>query len=55
VLFRYDNAPNPGAKHLKTFPHHKHTEDGNIVDSYPVTLSEVLEKIEKRILDHWEY
>ena len=55
VLFRYDNAPDPGAKHLKTFPHHQHTEDGNIVDSHPVTLSEVLEKIEKRILAHWEY
>ena len=24
LLFRYDNARDPAAKHLKTFPHHKH-------------------------------
>lgn len=55
VLFRYDNAPDPSAKSLTTFPHHKHTESGSIVDSHPVSLSEVLEEIEILILDHWEY
>jgi hypothetical protein len=23
-IFRYDNAPDPSAKGIKTFPHHKH-------------------------------
>ncbi len=54
VLFRYDNALDR-AKDLNTFPHHKHTESGSIVGSHSVSLSEVLEEIEKLILNHWEY
>lgn len=26
VLFRYDNAPDPRARTLASFPHHKHTQ-----------------------------
>ncbi len=54
VIFRYDNAPDPGARHLISFPHHKHTEDGNITASRSVGLSEVLEEIMTRILNDWE-
>jgi hypothetical protein len=27
VIFRYDNAPDPRARNLSTFPHHKHTAE----------------------------
>ncbi len=44
-LFRYDNAPDPRAKALKTYPHHKHTADGQIVESTAPTLAEVIAEI----------
>lgn len=28
LRFRYDNASDPSARHLPTFPHHKHTPAG---------------------------
>ena len=52
VLFRYDNAPDPGARGLASFPHHKHTENGEITESRPVKLRDVLEEIERLILDN---
>lgn len=52
VLFRYDNAPDPGARGLASFPHHKHNEIGEIVESEPVELRDVLEEIERLILDN---
>ncbi len=45
-LFRYDNAPDPSAKKMKTFPHHKHIKDGGISESKQMNLSEVLNEIE---------
>jgi hypothetical protein len=54
VMFRYDNAPDPGARHLCTFPDHKHTENGGMMSSDPVDLSMVLEEINRRILKDWE-
>ena len=45
-IFRYDNAPDPGAKDIKTFPDHKHLKDGSIMQSEPKELSEVLNEIE---------
>lgn len=45
-LFRYDNAPDPRAKKLKTFPDHKHLKNGNIIDSRSIALSDVLDEIE---------
>ncbi len=45
-IFRYDNAPDPCAKDVKTFPYHKHLEDGIIVEAQEVGLSDVLAEIE---------
>ncbi len=45
-LFRYDNAPDPRAKKIKTFPHHKHLQDGKIVESQSIDLIDVLKEIE---------
>lgn len=45
VLFRYDNAPDPNAKGLKTFPNHKHLKD-KIIESKQVDLKDVVEEIE---------
>ena len=46
VEFRYNNAPDPRAKALSSFPHHKHLPDGKIAESYPISLAEVLQQIE---------
>lgn len=45
-LFRYDNAPDPGARNIKTFPHHKHLRDSGIIESKQMNLSDVLNEIE---------
>ena len=45
-LFRYDNAPDPRAKSLKTFPYHKHLEDGNITESKQMELADIIKEIE---------
>ncbi|MBD3290737.1 hypothetical protein GF337_18165 [candidate division KSB1 bacterium] len=45
VIFRYDNAPDPHAKKLDTYPHHKH-QQGKILESKEVNLFEVLEENE---------
>ncbi len=55
VLFRYDNAPDPGARNLKSFPHHKHMQDGTIEESRLVTLSEVIDEIQNFIFKDWEF
>jgi len=54
VIFRYDNAPDPGARSLNSFPNHKHTEDGHIVESHFIGLSMVLEEIFDRIIKDWD-
>lgn len=46
-FFRYDNAPDPRAKRLKTYPDHKHLKNGNIIESRCVMLSDVLNEIEE--------
>ena len=47
VIFRYDNSPDPHAKKLKTFPHHKHLQTGELIESDSrIDLSAVLEEIE---------
>jgi len=46
-VFRYDNAPDPRAKKTKTFPHHKHLQDGSIVESKQIELSDVINEIER--------
>ena len=55
VFFRYDNAPDPGARRLITFPHHKHTENDEIMESASVELSDVLAEIEEIVLKKWNY
>lgn len=55
LLFRYDNASDPGAKQLKSFPHHKHTTDGRIVESHEVAFEEVLKEITEYIQSNWEH
>jgi hypothetical protein len=47
ILFRYDNAPDPNAKGLKTFPYHKHLKNNEIVESKQIDLKNVLNEIEE--------
>ena len=44
VLFRYDNAADPRAKHLPTYPAHKHEGD-EIKPSPPTDLPSVVKEI----------
>jgi len=46
TLFRYYNAPDPRAKNIKTFPCHKHLEDGNITESKHPELTDIINEIE---------
>jgi hypothetical protein len=55
LLFRYDNAPDPGARHLESFPHHKHTADGRIIESHEIVFEEVLKDIMEHIQRNWEH
>ena len=55
LLFRYDNAPEPGARHLESFPHHKHTADGRIIESHEANFEEVLKEIMDYIQKNWEH
>ncbi len=55
VLFRYDNAHDPGARHLKSFPHHKHTEDAAIEESRLVSLPEIMDEIQNVISKDWAF
>ena len=50
ISFRYDNAPDPRAIGLKSYPHHKHIKDDELVESDKVTLSDVLEDIERTFI-----
>lgn len=54
ILFRYDNAGDPRAKNLKSFPHHKHTKSGDIVESKERNFSEVIDEIESLIFSNLE-
>ena len=55
LLFRYDNAADPGAKQLKSFPHHKHTGEGRIIESHEIIFEEVLKEIVDHIQGNWEH
>jgi len=50
LIFRYDNAPDPKAKRLNSFPHHKHLIGGDIVESGQIEYTVVLKMIEEIIL-----
>ena len=44
LLFRYDNANDPAARHLPNFPHHKHTPAVLLAAEHP-SLHQVLQEI----------
>jgi hypothetical protein len=44
LVFRYDNANDPAAKHLPSFPHHRHEPSGVVAAVQP-SLTRVLEEI----------
>ncbi len=50
MRFRYDNAPDPRARALASYPHHKHLSSDEIIPSKEVTLAETLEEVESAIL-----
>ena len=43
VHFRYDNAPDPRAKHLSTYPSHKHEGETLVAASVPDLASVIAE------------
>ena len=43
LIFRYDNANDPAARHLLTFPHHKHMPAGLLAAAQP-SLHQVLQE-----------
>ncbi len=44
LIFRYDNANDPAAKDLSTFPHHRHEPSGPVASEQP-SLKLVLQEI----------
>jgi len=48
LVFRYDNANDPAAKQLPTFPHHKHVATGLLAAEKP-SLEQVLQEIVSQI------
>lgn len=44
LVFRYDNALDPAARHLSTYPHHKHIADCILASEHP-SLSDILHEI----------
>ena len=49
-IFRYDNAPDPSAKDIVTFPHHKHLKNGSLAPSGAVGLYNVIFEAEEIII-----
>jgi len=43
LIFRYDDARDPAARNLSSYPHHKHSPEGLIASSKPI-LNEVLKE-----------
>ncbi len=48
LIFRYDNALDPRAKNLQTYPEHKHVKE-NIVSAKRPSINEVLKEISNLI------
>ena len=47
IIFRYDNAPDPRSRQLRTYPHHKHLPPDKLVDfDRLIDLPAVLDEIE---------
>ena len=47
-IFRYDNAYDPGARYLSTYPSHKHAPQG-ILEAQQPSLSQVLQEIVSKL------
>ena len=45
LVFRYDNARDPAARHLSTYPDHRHSPDGILVSSAPALVSVLREAV----------
>lgn len=50
LIFRYDNASDTKGKNLSTFPHHKHINSDNVVESESPTLDKILNEIIEKII-----
>lgn len=48
LIFRYDMAPHH--QEVDTFPHHKHTADGQVVNAAAPSLLDILEEIESMVM-----
>ncbi len=48
LIFRFDNAQDSRAKKLNSFPHHKHLPNDEIIESFEVNLSFILQEIENK-------
>lgn len=40
VIFRYDNALDPRARDLASYPHHKHAQNGELIAAKAITIDE---------------
>ena len=47
LLFRYDMAPHH--RDVATFPHHKHTASGQVIESFAPELNHILDEMEKLV------
>ena len=52
VISRYDNAPDPQARNLPTYPAHKHQND-ELFPSLVMDLQTVLDEIRLQISEKW--
>jgi len=50
-VFRYDNAPDPRARKLPSFPHHVHFPSGEISESLPIDICRILGCIEDVLIE----
>jgi hypothetical protein len=50
-VFRYDNAPDPRARNLPSFPHHVHLSSGKIARSLPKDICGILDCIENSMIE----
>lgn len=53
LIFRYDNARDPAARRLPSYPHHKHMHD-NIHPSPGPTLTEALHEAAAAVKRFWK-
>ncbi len=50
LIFRYDNAPDPRARNLPSFPHHVHLPPDSIAESLSKNINDILNDIEDRMI-----